>query len=181
MMPSIRKRRALALVATALLVTAVVAGTPEVSATDQDGKRVNVARDVIAGKPTVLHFMYTTCASFCPVSGSVLSRTQTLLEKDARAIDYRFVSVSIAPASTTPARLKQWLSRYRASDRWRALHILEPQLSGIMRYYGELPGDIVNHSGQMIVLDRQGRISHRFAQAPDPERLAAELRRADAL
>lgn len=152
---------------------------PDFVATNQDGKRVGVYRDVLAGRPAVLHFMYTTCASFCPVSGSVLSRTQSLLDKGSPALDYRFVSISIAPASTTPARLKQWLSRYRASARWQALHVPEPQLTTVMRHYGESPGDIVNHSGQMIILDRRGRVSRRFEQAPDPAKLAEALRRAD--
>lgn len=170
----------LAVVATSLMGAGARDPVPDIPAMDQDGKRVNLARDILAGRPAVLHFMYTTCASFCPVSGSVLSRTQALLTEGRAAPDYRFVSISIAPAGTTPARLKQWLSRYRASTRWQALHVLEPQLGTIMRHYGESPGDIVNHSGQMIVLDRKGRVSHRFEQAPDPARLADALRRADA-
>ena len=131
---------------------------------------------VVGGQATVLHFMFPSCQSFCPLSGEVLSRTQTILAKRPPAKPFRIVSVSILPRETTPARLTGWLRQHRAKPGWVALYVGPSDIGGLMRYYGETAVDVQLHSSQILVLDRSGRLVKRFDDLPDPARLAAAVR-----
>lgn len=149
--------------------------------TDQNGEQLRFGSEVVLGQVTVVHFMFTTCQSFCPLSGSVLNRTQAKLASADPALDYRFVSISIKPSGTTPSRLKQWLRQYGAGRNWTALHVEQPTLGQIMRYYGENETDVLLHSSQMLVLNDRGVITKRFGTMPTPDQLHAAIRRADKL
>jgi protein SCO1/2 len=151
---------------------------PDPSVLDQNGASVRLARDVIGGRVAVVHFMFTTCQSFCPLSGSVMSRTQAMLKSTPPQHPYRFVSISIQPESTTPAKLKAWLGRFGAGPNWDAVHIAQPALRRVMTFFGETPTDVMLHSSQMLVLDRQGRIAQRFENMPTPQALSAAVQRA---
>lgn len=157
------------------------AGPREWPVINEDGKRLRFGSDVILGQVTVVHFMFTSCQSFCPLSGSVMSRAQAKLASSDRPIDYRIVSISIRPSGTTPSKLKAWLRQYGAGNRWTALHVEQPALGQIMRFYGETETDILLHSSQMIVLNERGAITQRFDRLPTPEQLASSIRRAGRL
>lgn len=132
--------------------------------------------EVVGGQVTVLHFMFPTCLSFCPLSGEILSRTQDLLAKKGPAKPYKIVSVSILPRETTPARLTGWLRQHRAKPGWVALYVGPRDIGALMRYYGETAVDVQLHSSQMLVLDRSGRLVRRFDDLPEPAQLAAAVR-----
>jgi protein SCO1 len=151
---------------------------PDPAVLNQNGSNLRLARDVIGGRVAVVHFMFTTCQSFCPLSGSVMSRAQTMLKNAPPPHPYRFVSISIQPESTTPAKLKAWLGRFGAGPNWEAVHIAQPSLTRVMNFFGETPTDIMLHSSQMLVIDRQGRIAQRFDNMPTPQALSAAVQRA---
>jgi protein SCO1 len=151
---------------------------PDPAVLNQNGSNVRLARDVIAGRVAVVHFMFTTCQSFCPLSGSVMSRAQAMLKSTPPPQPYRFVSISIQPESTTPAKLKAWLGRFGAGPNWDAVHITQPSLTRVMTFFGETPTDVMLHSSQMLVIDRQGRIAQRFENMPTPQALSAAVQRA---
>jgi cytochrome oxidase Cu insertion factor (SCO1/SenC/PrrC family) len=166
----------------ALSAVALVGAAPkEWRVTDQNGTQLRFGSEVVLGQVTVVHFMFTTCQSFCPLSGSVLGRTQTKLANTDPALDYRFVSISIKPNGTTPSRLKQWLRQHGARPNWKALHVEQPALGQIMRYYGESETNVQLHSSQMLVLNDKGVITKRFDALPTPDQLHAAIQRADTL
>ncbi len=148
---------------------------PNPQTIDQSGGR-RPFHAVAGGQATVLHFMFPSCQSFCPLSGEVLSRTQTILAKSPPAKPFRIVSVSILPRETTPARLTGWLRRHRAKPGWVALYVGPRDIGGLMRYYGETAVDVQLHSSQILVLDRSGRLVKRFDDLPEPAKLAAAVR-----
>lgn len=148
---------------------------PDPMTVDQTGKRLRFG-EVIGGQVTVLHFMFPSCQSFCPLSGAMLARTQQLLDKQRPAKDYKIVSVSIVPRETTPKRLTDWLRTHRAQAGWVALYVGPQDLGPLMRYYGETATDVQLHSSQMLVLDAQGRLVKRFDDIPTPDRLAQVIR-----
>ena len=151
---------------------------PDPAVLNQNGSNLRFARDVIGGRVAVVHFMFTTCQSFCPLSGSVMSRTQAMLKATPPPQPYRFVSISIQPESTTPAKLKAWLGRFGAGPNWEAVHIAQPALARVMTFFGETPTEVMLHSSQMLVIDRQGRIAQRFENMPTPQALSAAVQRA---
>jgi protein SCO1 len=151
---------------------------PDSTVLNPNSSSLRFARDVIGGRVAVVHFMFTTCQSFCPLSGSVMSRTQAMLKTTTPLQPYRFVSISIQPESTTPTKLKAWLSRFGAGPNWEAVHIAQPALARVMTYFGGTPTDVMLHSSQMLVLDRQGRITQRFENMPTLQALSAAVQRA---
>ncbi|WEK00151.1 MAG: SCO family protein [Candidatus Sphingomonas phytovorans] len=154
---------------------ASAAGRPNPPTIDQSGARRSF-QQVLDGQVTVLHFMYPTCPSFCPVSGEMLSRTQDLLMKARPNKAYRIVSVSILPRETTPARLTGWLQKHRAKPGWVALYVGPGDIGGLMRYYGETAIDVQLHSSQVLVLNSHGQLVKRFDDLPHPSQLAAAVR-----
>lgn len=154
---------------------------PDPVGLNHKGTSVRLARDVIGNRVAVVHFMYTTCQSFCPLSGSVMSRAQSMLASSPPATPFRFVSISIQPERTTPAKLKAWLQRFGAGPNWEAVHIEQPALRQVMTYFGENTTDVVLHSSQMLVLDRRGRVAHRFDTMPTPQALSGAVQRASRL
>lgn len=151
---------------------------PDPVALNHKGTSVRLARDVMANRVAVVHFMYTTCQSFCPLSGSVMARTQSMLKSSPPPVPYRFVSISIQPERTTPAKLKAWLDRFGAGPHWEAVHIEQPALRQVMNYFGETTTDVILHSSQMLVVDRRGRIAHRFDSMPTPQALSNAVQKA---
>jgi cytochrome oxidase Cu insertion factor (SCO1/SenC/PrrC family) len=148
---------------------------PNPDVVDQAGTRKSF-HETIGGKVTVLHFMYPSCLSFCPVSGQMLARTQALLARNRPIRPVGIVSVSIVPREATPARLTGWLRQHKAAPGWEALHVSQRDLGPLLRYYGETVVDVQLHSSQILVLDPQGRIAKRFDDIPEPEALAAAIR-----
>ncbi len=170
-------RRAMAALALSagLTIAAAPAGRPNPATIDQTGARRSF-QQVMDGQVTVLHFMYPTCPSFCPVSGAMLSRTQRLLLQTRPSKPYRIVSVSILPRETTPARLDGWLKKHGAQPGWVALYVGPRDIGGLMRHYGETAIDVQLHSSQVLVLDASGRLVKRFDDMPRPEQVAAAVR-----
>ncbi len=171
--------RAAMLLIAGLSAGAASAAMPSVLATptqDQTGARSNLA-NVLKGRVTVLHFMYPSCLTFCPLSGAVLAQTQKLLGKGAAA-DYQIVSISIMPSQTTPLRLSQWLDEHGAGDGWNAFYVSQQHVVPLMRYYGETTTDVILHSSQMLLLNERGQIVRRFDEMPEATTLAGAIRAA---
>lgn len=171
--------RLLAICAAGLALTG--AAPKEWRVIDETGRELRFGSQIIRGQVTVVHFMFTTCESFCPLSGAVLSQTRDRLARQEPTLAYRFVSISIKPAGTTPSKLKQWLRKHGGGAKWTALHVEQPALGEIMRFYGESERDIVLHSSQMLVLNPRGAISRRFDRMPTPQLLAGAMSRAGRL
>ena len=74
---------------------------PSVSLVRDDGKLVMLPRGLDDGKPVILNFIFTSCASICPVMSQIFSQLQDRLGGDQGKV--RMVSISIDPGHDTPA------------------------------------------------------------------------------
>ena len=92
---------------------------PSITLRDQNNTPVNI-RDLLAGdRPVAMQFIFTSCATICPVlSASFAQSEDAILET---APDARLVSITIDPQYDTPARLKAYAARYKAGESWRFL------------------------------------------------------------
>jgi len=70
-------------------------------------------------RPVVLQFIFTSCATICPVlsAGMAQAKEQVLVT----APDTRFLSISIDPSFDTPRRLKAYAERFDAGAEWTFL------------------------------------------------------------
>lgn len=84
---------------------------------DQHGDAIDLAAELAKPGPVVLQFIFTSCATICPVLSASISQAQDELLK--LAPDVRLISVSIDPTYDTPERLAAYARRYHAGSNWR--------------------------------------------------------------
>lgn len=89
---------------------------PAVTLRNQNAQKVNVAELLAYDGPILLNFIFTSCATICPVMSATFGHTQ----KDLVAIDdgYLMVSISIDPDYDTPRRLREYAELHEARDNW---------------------------------------------------------------
>jgi cytochrome oxidase Cu insertion factor (SCO1/SenC/PrrC family) len=92
---------------------------PAVTLRNQHGKKVAFDELMTFDGPVLLNFIFTSCATICPVQSATFGQTQ----EDIAAIepDYLMVSVSIDPEYDTPARLREYAALHGAGDHWMLL------------------------------------------------------------
>jgi len=84
-----------------------------VQLSDQQGRPTNFYRDLVAGKTTVINFIFTDCTQVCPM----LTAQFRDLEKQAAAMaikDVQLVSVSVDPEKDTAAALRRFAADSQA-------------------------------------------------------------------
>lgn len=98
----------------------------DITLVDQDGRPVHLAALLAEPRPVVMQFIFTSCATICPVLSAGIASVQDELVR--RAPDVRILSISIDPTYDTPARLKAYAARYHANGNWRFLTGPEPMI-----------------------------------------------------
>lgn len=89
---------------------------PNVVQLRADGSKVKFADAIDDGRPVMLNFIFTTCKAICPISSSTFMQLQNKLGKENDRL--HLVSVSIDPEQDTPARLRDYATRYHAAAGW---------------------------------------------------------------
>lgn len=89
---------------------------PDVILRNQNGQKVNLTELMTYDGPVLLNFIFTSCATICPVMSATFGQTQ----EDLAAIDedYLMVSISIDPEYDTPSRLRDYAELHAARDNW---------------------------------------------------------------
>ena len=97
----------------------VVAEQPrvlDIAVQDQDGRHLSFYSDLVKGHTVAIDFIFTTCATVCPMLTANFRQVQKELGDNAH--DVRLISVSVDPAIDTPARLKRFAAQYDAAPGW---------------------------------------------------------------
>ena len=103
---------------------------PDVTVVTQDGKTVHFYSDLVKGKTVAVNFIFTNCKTICPVLGAMF----TTLQKQGE--DVRMISISIDPAFDTPARLKEWSTKFRAGPAWTLVTGRQSDIDAIVKAFG---------------------------------------------
>ena len=93
--------------------------TPDLELVDQTGKAVRLRSLLESDQPVLLQFVFTTCATICPVLSASFANARAPLAAVGKP--YRMVSISIDPEHDTPATLQQYAERFQAGEQWRFL------------------------------------------------------------
>lgn len=148
---------------------------------DQHGRAFDAA--ALAGRPVLMHFVYTGCGTTCPTQVHELAALhEALPAAQRRAI--RFVSVSVDPLSDTPAALAAFARRMGA-ERAGWLFItgrpdaLEPLYTRMQVFDPRTPSPgASDHRTSLYLYGADGRLLQRFRGMPvDRARLLAEISR----
>lgn len=148
---------------------------PDVPLVRHDG----VASSLLAlvnHRATALQLMFTACTTTCPIQGAIFERVQKLIP-DQMARGIQLVSLSVDPQNDTPEILARWLRRFHARPGWISA-APQPKATERIRDFagrGRNPQD--NHSTQVQILNREGRLIWRTGELPEAEEIAALLRR----
>jgi len=131
----------------------------------------------LAGHPTLLHFVFTTCSTSCPLQVAELAQVRQALPADVRA-KVRFVSVTVDPLQDTPASLAAFAKKLDA-DRPGWHFVTGPgahPLAERMQVLDAKRPQPADHRTSLYLYDAQGALKQRYAGQPvDRARLVAEI------
>jgi len=148
--------------------------------TDHLGRKRSLAD--FRGKVVTLFFGYTQCPDMCPMTLALLGETLKQMGSDADQVQVLFVTVD--PKRDTPQILSQYVPAFHPS--FLGLRADEETTERTVREFkgyfhanppNEHGGYIVDHSAQVYVFDRTGRIRlYIKPNAATPESIAHDLR-----
>ena len=145
---------------------------PPVQLVGADGKAKALHQVLDHDRPVVLTFLYTSCATICPVNSQVLTEFVQLLGPEAQRVNV--VSVSIDPDHDTVTKLAQHARRRALSG---AFYTGDPASSeAVQRAFDAWRGDKMNHE-PVIFLRAAGQPTWvRLDGLVSPQRLLSEFR-----
>jgi protein SCO1/2/putative membrane protein len=177
--------RALAVTA-ALFVSAAVAGAGEYVSLEPDFPTVapfslcersgkTITLDDLRGKVWVAHFFFRCCTQGCPQTMAGMMELQRALAGNP---DVVLVSVTLDPETDTLAELgkfadehgadpKQWL--FLRSDETAVYTLVEKSfMQPARKIIGADPGQKINHSFRLMLVDKEGRIRGYIRDGREP-------------
>jgi cytochrome oxidase Cu insertion factor (SCO1/SenC/PrrC family) len=80
----------------------------------QEGKQVRFYSDVLKDRVVVISFLFTRCASACPLIAARLNQLREQLGEQFGS-EVTFISISVDPEHDTPERLKEFARKHRAT------------------------------------------------------------------
>jgi len=131
---------------------------------DQEGRTVPANR--FRGKQVVLNFIFTRCpvATMCPAATLRMSQLQKAA-REAGVKDFELVSVSMDPEYDTPGVLREYAEvRGLDTSNWSFLTGPDAAVRHLLTQLGvirEFEGATIKHTLATILIDEQGRITHR--------------------
>jgi protein SCO1 len=128
--------------------------------TDQDGRTFDLAS--LRGKPVLVAMFYSSCQMVCPMIFETVHATLKALP-DADRKDVRVLMVSFDPARDSVAVLKDTAAKRNADAQWSLVRTDDSTARKIAAVLGvqyrQLADGEFNHSTQIALLDREGRIA----------------------
>jgi protein SCO1/2 len=147
---------------------------PSVRLVREDGTTVSLPEEIDDGKPVVLTFIFTSCATICPVMSALFSQLQDRLGTDRSKV--HMASISIDPERDRPERLAEYAKRYHAGPQWHYYTGTVQASLAVQRAFDTYRGDKMNHSPVTFVRSRPGSPWLRIDGYATPDELAAEVR-----
>jgi protein SCO1/2 len=139
---------------------------PDVPLLDQDGRQVRFYSDLIKGRVVAINFVFTSCTAICPPMGGIFGKVRAQLGARAGA-DVHLISVSVDPATDTPARLKEWGARFGAGPGWTLVTGPRAEIERVLKAFGAYNADIDDHTPQVILGDdARGEWTRAYGLAP---------------
>lgn len=144
---------------------------PDIALIDQNGQTRQLRGELTDGHIVVVNFNYTTCESVCPLGNDVMA----LLDSEpllAAGPDVRLLSITIDPATDTPARLDRAAREFGASDRWIWLTGAPDDIGRLLDSLDANAADIRFHDPIFLVGEVGTGRFYRSLTLPDPQELS---------
>jgi protein SCO1/2 len=145
--------------------------------TDQHGKRVADAD--FRGRFMLVYFGYSFCPDVCPTDLAAMAAAIDRLGPEGDRVQPIFITID--PERDTVERLAQYAPLFH--PRLVALTGTAEEIAQAARAYrvyyekaGDGPDYLMNHSGIVYLMDRDGRFLAHFAQGTGAEEMALKIR-----
>ncbi len=154
---------------------------PEVSLIDQHGTSVSLAS--LKGKPVLVDFIYTTCASTCPMLTAKMAAIAHQLGP-ALGAGVTIVSITLDPEHDSPAELTKYAKSHDAdANGWIFLTGSPAQIDNVLALFKlrrTREGDgTITHSIEAFLLGPDGHQIRQYnALDVSPEAVVADVDRA---
>jgi protein SCO1/2 len=146
---------------------------PKVVLVSQDGRRVPMSEVVPSDAPVALTFIFTRCASVCPMLSRTLAGLRKRMRAKAEAV--RVVSITIDPEHDTPEELQAYASHYEATAGWQFYTGEPEQIDAVLHAFDAFSQVREEHKPITFLRRAYGEEWTRFDGMMTPEHLAAEL------
>jgi protein SCO1/2 len=123
----------------------------------------------------MLNFVFTSCATICPVTTKVLSEVPARLGLAGRQL--RLVSISIDPEADTPLQLKAYARSFQAGERWKFLTGSVQDIKAVQLAFDSYRGDKMNHEPVTLMRQRAAKEWIRIDGFASPNELVREYRK----
>ena len=149
--------------------------------TDQHG--VPVSDDQFRGRFMLVYFGYSFCQDICPTDLATMTTALDQLGDAGGQVQPIFVTID--PEHDTVERLAEYAPLFH--PRLIALTGTPEEISRVAAQYrvyyeksGSGPDYLMDHSGIIYLMDREGRFLTHFSQGTTPDRIADAIRQAQA-
>ncbi len=150
--PAVAVLLALLLAASALAdeTDAMSLAIPDAPVIDQNGTALRFHTDLVKDNLVVVNFIFTSCTTICSPMGANFGALQKTLGEESNV---RLISVSLDPATDTPARLRSWSARFGAKDGWTLVTGSREEIERLLKAFGVYTGDKINPAPVLLVGD----------------------------
>jgi len=141
---------------------------------DQDGRKLRLASDALAGKIVVVSFIYTNCTDTCPLVSQTFAQLQASLAPMMND-KVRLVSLTVDPVRDTPERFKEYAAHFEPKPGWLWLTGDIGNVATALQSFGIHITNPENHPAQILVGDaRTGRWT-RLYNVDRPQQVLAKV------
>jgi protein SCO1 len=147
---------------------------PDIKLVRHDGVSTTLQR-LADEHATAVQLMFTQCTTTCPIGAAVFQRVQKAVP-DMAARRIQLLSVSIDPKDDTPKALSAWRDRFHAGPTWMAAASATADIKPLQEFFGK-GLDLSDHSNQVSILDRRGRLIYRTYDMPSAEEIIGVLQK----
>jgi protein SCO1/2 len=141
---------------------------------DQDGHKLRLASDAVAGKVVVVTFVYTNCTDTC----SMVSQTFSQVQEQLGALmedRVRLLSLTVDPARDTPARLKEYAANFNPKRGWLWLTGEQANVTAAQQGFGVTIRNPENHPAQILIGDSKSGRWTRLYDVDQPQQVLAKV------
>jgi protein SCO1/2 len=136
----------------------------------------------LQGKWSLVFFGYTFCPDICPITLATIRQFEQLLQDTEAAGQVQVAMISVDPQRDTPEKLGEYMGYFSAdyvgaTGEYIDIFNLGRQLNVAFGYQPVEGGEyLVNHSGEIILVNPDGDFHGIFKVPHDPEKMAENFR-----
>lgn len=146
---------------------------PDVKVIKHDGKEVGLVEELNDGRPVLVNFIFTSCATICPMITHLFSKVQSKLER--KHVKFHLVSISIDPENDTPPKLTEYAKKFHAGEHWDHYTGNLNDIIAIQKGVNVFRGDKMNHGSVVLMRSPSGKLWQRLEGFFSPDQVVEEF------